>query len=53
LTLTLSPSVLKKPQHSGLLTPSSPTLYGMEGDFTSYFGPQTPANVNTPPPSPQ
>lgn len=49
LTLTLSPSVLKKPQHSGLLTPSSPTLYGMQGDFSSYFGPQTPANVSTPP----
>jgi len=47
MSLTLSPSVLKKPQHSGLLTPSSPTLYGMDGDL--YFCPQTPANVSTPP----
>ena len=48
---TLSPSVLKK--QSGLLTPSSPTFYGMDGNDV-YFCPPTPtlsssSTVSTPP----
>lgn len=47
----LSPSMLKK--QSGLLTPSSPTFYGMDGNDV-YFCPPTPtlssnSTVSTPP----
>ncbi|KAF8464633.1 hypothetical protein BDZ91DRAFT_795517 [Kalaharituber pfeilii] len=51
VTTTLSPSTLKK--NSGLLTPSSPTFYGMDGNDV-YFCPPTPtlsssSTASTPP----
>ena len=50
MSATLSPSVLKK--HGGMLTPSSPSLYGMDGNDV-YFCPPTPtlsscSTVSTP-----
>lgn len=45
---TLSPSVLKK--HGGLLTPSSPTVCGLDGNDVFFFPPTpTISNSSTPP----